>query len=104
MKIRFGPAVAVAVAVLALASAAQANAAAHGDGSDVALAEVLPHVPRDADGKVSREVFVAYMEKAFDRADTGKSGQIDPSRVKRAQPCLRMFGPRYVTGASLIGC
>jgi len=99
MKIRFG----LAVAALALAGAAQANAAVNAEG-DAALAEVLPHVPRDADGKVSRETFVAYMESAFDRADTAKRGQIDPAKVKRAAPCQRMFGPRYVTGASLSGC
>jgi len=100
MKIRFG----LAVAVLALAGAAQANAAVNAEGSDVALAEVLPHVPRDADGKVSRETFVAYLENAFDRADVSKSGQIDPAKVKRARGCQRMFGPRYVPGASLTGC
>lgn len=104
MKIRFG----LAFAALALASATQANAAmANSEGSDAALAEILPHVPRDADGKVSREAFVAYMETAFDRADTAKSGQIDPARLKRAsvaRACMPMFGPRYVPGASLTGC
>lgn len=99
MKIRFG----LAVAVLALAGAVQAHAAVNAEG-DVALAEVLNHVPRDADGKVSRETFVAYMENAFDRADTNKSGQIDPSKIKRAKTCQRMYGPRYVPGASLTGC
>lgn len=99
MKIRFG----LAVAALALTGAPQANAAAAA-GNDVALAEILPHVPRDADGKVSRETFVAYMETAFDRADTGKSGQIDPARIRRVKACLPMFGPRYMPGASLTGC
>ncbi|NOW46621.1 hypothetical protein FHW96_002781 [Novosphingobium sp. SG751A] len=100
MNIRFG----LAAVVLALAGATQANAAAAGDA---ALAEILPHVPRDADGKVTREAFVAYMETAFDRADTAKSGQIDPARLKRASAarvCSPMFGPRYVPGASLTGC
>ena len=99
MKRRFG----LAVAALALTGAPQANAAAAA-GNDVALAEILPHVPRDADGKVSRETFVAYMETAFDRADTGKSGQIDPARIRRVKACLPMFGPRYMPGASLTGC
>lgn len=99
MKIRFG----LAFAALALAGAVQAHAAATENG-DAALAEILPHVPRDADGKVSRETFIAYMESAFDRADPGKRGQIDPAKVKKAQVCQRMFGPRYVTGASLTGC
>lgn len=99
MKIRFG----LAVAALALTGAPQANATAAA-GNEAALAEILPHVPRDADGKVSRETFVAYMETAFDRADTGKSGQIDPARIRRVKACLPMFGPRYMPGASLTGC
>lgn len=100
MKIRFG----LALAALALVSAPQANAAVAGDA---ALADILPHVPRDADGKISRQAFVAYMETAFDRADTAKSGQIDPAKVGRAhvaRTCSPMFGPRYVPGASLTGC
>lgn len=100
MKIRLG----LAMVVLAMAGAVQAKAAVNAENSDVALAEILPHVPRDADGKISRETFVAYMESAFDRADKAKSGQIDPGKVKPAGRCRPMVGPRYMPGASLTGC
>jgi hypothetical protein len=90
MKIRFG----LAVAVLALAGAAQAHAAVNAEG-DVALAEVLNHVPRDADGKVSRETFVAYMENAFDRADTNKA-------VRSIRP--RSSAPRHASACTARMC
>lgn len=99
--IRSGMALAMAGVVSMGAGAAQAA----GTGSaDSTVAAVLTHVPHDAQGRVTRQTFLAYMEAAFDRMDTDRTGSIDPASIKVVKSCVPMRGWRYVPGASLTGC
>ena len=89
----------VAIAVLvatgaALGTAVAQNASTPNPQANLALGEaevkkLLPLMDTDSDGKVSKQVFMSFMEAEFDRLDKKKEGKLDVKEL--TQPSTRGF-------------
>jgi len=89
----------VVIAVLvatgaALGTAVAQNASTPNPQANLALGEaevkkLLPLMDTDSDGKVSKQVFMSFMEAEFDRLDKKKEGKLDVKEL--TQPSTRGF-------------
>jgi Ca2+-binding EF-hand superfamily protein len=89
----------VVIAVLvatgaALGTAVAQNASTSNRQANLALGEaevkkLLPLMDTDSDGKVSKQVFMSFMEAEFDRLDKKKEGKLDVKEL--TQPSTRGF-------------
>ena len=89
----------VVIAVLvatgaALGTAVAQNASTANPQANLALGEaevkkLLPLMDTDSDGKVSKQVFMSFMEAEFDRLDKKKEGKLDVKEL--TQPSTRGF-------------
>jgi hypothetical protein len=89
----------VVIAVLvatgaALGTAVAQNASTSNRQANLALGEaevkkLLPLMDTDSDGKVSKQVFMSFMEAEFDRLDKKKEGKPDVKEL--TQPSTRGF-------------
>jgi Ca2+-binding EF-hand superfamily protein len=80
-----GAALGTAVAQNASTSNRQANLAL----GEVEVKKLLPLMDTDSDGKVSKQVFMSFMEAEFDRLDKKKEGKLDVKEL--TQPSTRGF-------------
>ena len=64
-------------------------------GHDKAI-ELLLVMDTDKDGKVSKQVWMKFMEAEFDRLDQDKKGELDPRKLQRSSlsvsHCFRDVG------------
>jgi hypothetical protein len=47
--------------------------------------QLLLLMDTDKNGKISKQEFMSFMEKEFDRLDTDKNGELDPKELTRSQ-------------------
>lgn len=76
--------------------AGQKNPPAAGTADTVALGEpevkaLLLLMDTDQNGKVSRQEFMNFMQKEFDRLDKDKSGELDPKELAQSRLTARTF-------------
>jgi hypothetical protein len=95
--------VAVGIAVLGVESATaqknppgQKNPPAAGTPDRVALGEpevkaLLLLMDTDQNGKVSRQEFMSFMQKEFDRLDRDKNGELDPKELAQSRLTAHTF-------------
>jgi Ca2+-binding EF-hand superfamily protein len=77
-----------------LGTAVAQNASTSNPQANLALGEaevkkLLPLMDTDSDGKVSKQVFMSFMEAEFDRLDKKKEGKLDVKEL--TQPSTRGF-------------
>ncbi|HET6308051.1 MAG TPA: hypothetical protein VFG12_12755 [Rhodopila sp.] len=72
------------LAVLASALAAQANPPMAAPG-DAQVKQLLLLMDRDQNGKVSRQEFMTFMAREFDRLDINKDGELDVNELVNLQ-------------------
>jgi Ca2+-binding EF-hand superfamily protein len=85
-----------AIAVVLLTAASCASAAPAADKKDQKAMEYAKEMLRlmdtDANGKVSREEFMAYMNKQFDLLDVNKDGELDVKELTGLRNTTRPGG------------
>jgi len=77
-------------------SSGKKNPPASGTVDNVALGApevkaLLLLMDTDQNGKVSRQEFMNFMQKEFDRLDTDKSGELDPKELAQSRLTSRPF-------------
>jgi len=61
---------------------------------EVEAKKLLLLMDKDANGKVSRQEFMSFMEAEFDRLDKDKNGELDVKELTQMQFRLRGSTPR----------
>ena len=74
----------------------QRNPPAAGTADVVALGEpevkaLLQLMDTDKNGKISRQEFMNFMQKEFDRLDKDKSGELDPKELAQSRLTAHTF-------------
>ena len=63
------------------------------DLAEPAVKQLLPLMPADSQGKLSKQQYMSFMEAEFDRLDSAKSGQLDVTALtRRPEPNSAFLG------------